>query len=162
MIQITVIKDSIVTNQASFPTQEEAQAWVDLHVEMGSFGSKAIYGTHEVLISPEVRGPVDELVSAATYDSEGNEINPALYAHNENGLISASVYETQPILLQAAQYNVEIVDITAQKAQESTNISAQAFLDSTDWIVTRAMERREELSSEFKAEREAARLSIVR
>jgi hypothetical protein len=57
---------------------------------------------------------------------------------------------------------VEILDISAQIAQEAANAEAEAFLAATDWMVIRAMERGEELSAEFKAERDAARLSIVR
>jgi hypothetical protein len=36
-IQVTITKSSVVTNQASFPSMEEAQQWLDRHVGMGTF-----------------------------------------------------------------------------------------------------------------------------
>lgn len=61
-----------------------------------------------------------------------------------------------------AEYQVEIVDISAQVEQEKINAEALAFLASTDWMVIRAMEKGLEISPELKAERQAARDRIVR
>lgn len=58
-------------------------------------------------------------------------------------------------------YTVEFFDDTAQKEQEQVNAEALAYLAQTDWVVTRAMERGEPLTEEFKSEREAARARIV-
>jgi hypothetical protein len=69
-----------------------------------------------------------------------------------------STYEVQV----EQTYEIISTDISAQVEQEAINASALAYLASTDWMVTRAIERGEELSAEFKAEREAARASIVR
>lgn len=135
MIQISIIKESQVTNQASFPTMEEAQAWLASHEGMGTFGQKAGPQATQVEIFP------------AVVDSEGVEITPAQY-------------ETQQV--EVSGYSVEIVDISAQLEQEATNAAALKFLADTDFIVVRAAERGEQLSPEFKAEREAARASIVR
>lgn len=52
--------------------------------------------------------------------------------------------------------------VEAEQSQQAINAQAQAFLDATDWMVIRAMERGEELSPEFKAERQAARDRIVK
>ena len=161
MIQISIIKESQVTNQASFPTMEEAQAWLSSHEGMGSFGHKDIFSSQEVLISEEVRGPVQVLVSEATFDEYGDEVNPAVYEIDEDGVISPAVYETQSILVSPATYSVEIVDITAQLALEAESAAALAYLAATDYIVIRAMERGEALSAEFKAERDAARLKVI-
>jgi len=38
MIQVSIKKQEQITNQASFQSMEEAQAWYDSHVGMGSFG----------------------------------------------------------------------------------------------------------------------------
>jgi len=162
MIQVSITKSGTISNQASFNSQEEADSWLSSHLGMGSFGSEAIYQDQQVLTSPEVRGPVDELVQAATFDAEGNEIEPALYSHNENGLISAAVYETQSVLAQAAEYSVEITDITAQINQEATNSAAEAYLISTDWYCTRFVDSAEAIPQNIKDARAAARLSIVR
>lgn len=161
MIKVTITRDGQITNQASFPSQEEAQAWLAKHEGMGTFGHKDIFVDQEVLISEEVRGPVQVLVSEATYDQYGDEVNPAVYAVDPDGVISPAVYETQSILVSPATYSVEIVDITAQLLAEAESVEALAFLAATDYIVIRAMERGEALSAEFKAERDAARLKVI-
>ena len=97
-IQVNIKKQDQITNQASFLTMEEAQAWYDSHVGTG------IFGEHEV----------------------------------------------------------EFLDITAKLEQEKINAEALVFLASTDWMVVRAMERGEELSPEFKAQRQEARDRIVK
>ena len=161
MKQVSIIKNSVVTNQASFPSQEEAQSWLDSHIAMGTFGSPDIYASQEVVISEEVRGPVQVLVSEATYDQYGDEITPAIYTIDLDGVISPEVRETQTVLVSPATYSVEVVDITEQLAAQAESDAAQAFLDATEWIVLRAMERGEQLSVEFKAERDATRLKVL-
>jgi hypothetical protein len=135
-IQISIIRDSQITTQGLFPTMEEAQAWLAHHEGMKSFGQPKQIVQQQVEISP------------AVLDEEGNELSPA-------------VTEMQEIEL-AGDYEVEILDVTSQLEQEQINAEAQAFLDSTDWMVIRAAERGEELSPEFKAERQAASQRIVR
>jgi hypothetical protein len=161
MIKVKIICESQVTNQASFPTMEEAQAWLASHEGMGTVGHKDIFSYQEVLISEEVRGPVQVLVSEATFDSYGDEVDPAVYSVDPDGIITPAVYQTQAVLVSPAQYTVEIVDITAQLAAEVESVAALAYLAATDYIVVRAMERGEALSVEFKAERDAARLKVI-
>lgn len=56
-----------------------------------------------------------------------------------------------------------LIPISAAKQnQAQINAQAQAFLAATDYIVVRAAERGEQLSPEFKAERQAARDRIVK
>ena len=52
--------------------------------------------------------------------------------------------------------------VSQKQNQEKINAEALAFLAATDWMVVRAVERGEELSPEFKAERQAARDRIVK
>lgn len=136
MIQISVKRSGQLTNQASFPTIEEAQAWLSHHEGMKSFGEPAQTIQQQVELSP------------AVIDEEGNELSPA-------------VMEMQEVHIPGS-YEVEILDITSQLEQQAINAEALAFLASTDWMVIRAAERGEELSPEFKAERQAARDRIVK
>jgi hypothetical protein len=115
---------------------EEAQAWLSHHEGMKSFGEPAQTIQQQVELSP------------AVFDEEGNEISPA-------------VTEMQEMHIPGS-YEVEVLDISAELAQQAINAEAQAFLASTDWMVIRAAERGEELSPEFKAERQAARDRIVK
>lgn len=161
-IRVTVTKLGQIVTKVGFPTQEEADSWIDCHRNTGLFGSEAVYEDRPVLIANEVRGEVTILISEAELDSNGDEITPALYRIDPDGIISPAIYETRRVLVTPATYEVIVEDISVQIEQERINAEALAFLDSTDWMVVRAMERGEELSPEFKAEREAARARIVR
>jgi len=72
------------------------------------------------------------------------------------------VYETQQVLVSPATYSVEIVDITAQLAQEATNVAALKLLADTDWMILRELDSGVPCSVEIKDARAAARASIVR
>ena len=136
MIQISIKKQDQITNQASFPTMEEAQAWLSHHEGMKSFGQPKQIVQQQVELSP------------AVLDEEGNELSPA-------------VMEMQEVHIPGS-YEVEVLDISAELAQQAINAEALAFLAATDYVVIRAAERGEELSPEFKAERQAARDRIVK
>ena len=160
MIQITIRRDGQITNQASFPTQEEAQAWLSSHEGMGTFGHKDIFADQEILISEEVRGPVTSLISEAVIDEDGLEITPAVYEINEDVLISPAMYELQSILISPATYSVEITDITAQLEQERINVVSRKYLDDTDWYVIRSLEGTP-VPSGILTERALARSRII-
>jgi hypothetical protein len=159
-IQISIKRQDQITNQASFPTMEEAQAWLSHHEGMKSFGEPAQTIQQQVELSPAVLETQQVLVKEAELDEEGNELSPAEYEEQEV-VIQEAVTEMQEVYIPGS-YEVEILDVTSQLEQEVINAEAQAFLDSTDWMVIRAAERGEELSPEFKAERQAARQRIVR
>lgn len=116
-----------------------------------------------VVIVSEVRGEVRTLVAPAEIDQYGEEITPALYSIDPDGIITPAITELQLQLINPSTNEVIIEkDVMDELERERINAEALAFLDSTDWMVVRAMERGEELSPEFKAEREAARARIVR
>jgi hypothetical protein len=135
-IQISIIKESQVTNQATFPTMEEAQAWLERHEGMKTFGEPAHTVQQQVEIFP------------AVVDEEGTEISPAQF-------------EMQDFQIPAT-YQVEIVDISAQLEQESINAAALKMLAESDWMVTRLAETGVAIPEEVSLARAAARASIVR
>lgn len=149
MKKINIIRRSVITNSCTLP-ETEALAWLSRHEDMGTFGSRH----NQILISPEVRGDVWVLLSEEVLNEYGEEISPALYNTDPDGIVTPAVYE--------AEYSVEIIDVADQHRQDLANEEAKAYLAATDWMVTRAMERGEPLSTEFKAEREAARARIVK
>jgi hypothetical protein len=110
MIQVSIKRSGQLTNQASFPTMEEAQAWLASHEGMGTFGQKAQTIQQEVEVSP------------AVFDEEGNEITPAQHEMQE---------------IHIPGYVVEIEDISDELEQEQINKEAQAFLAETDFKVLR-------------------------
>lgn len=152
MKQLSITKSGVLTNQASFETQEELDAFLSKHIGMGSFGAPR-YEMQSVEISPAV------IESQEVLDEEGVSFDPPQFQDVE---IQAAVFEDQLIESDPAGYEISIEDISAQLEQEKTNAEAQKFLDSTDWMVIRALEKGIELSPEFKAERQAARDRIVK
>jgi hypothetical protein len=58
-------------------------------------------------------------------------------------------------------YEVVIEDVTDSVAQAKINAEAQAILDSTDWLIVREMETGIICPEEIKAQRAAARTSIL-
>lgn len=136
MIQVSILKQSQITNKAVFTTMEEAQAWLAYHEGMKSFGQP------KQIVQQQV------------------ELQPAVIAEDGSVLQEAMV-EMKEVEL-AGDYEVIIEDISAKLEQEKINAEAQAFLAATDWMVIRALEKGIELSPELKAERQAARDRIVK
>jgi hypothetical protein len=142
-IQVTVTKSGTISNQASFPSMEEAQAWVDLHVGMGSFGAPR-FSTVSVEVAP------------AVIDEEGAVVSPAQFEDQQ--------------VENPAGYEIEMADLTAQLAQEETNKAAREFLANSDWKILRHL-RQQHLGiattlssqefSELEQERQMAADSIV-
>lgn len=83
-------------------------------------------------------------VVPAVFDEQGNEVSPAQF-------------ETLP-----AEYEIVIEDISAQVEQQKINAEALSFLNSTDWYVVRFMEKGTPIPSDISAQREEARLKIVK
>ena len=136
MIQISIKKQEQITNQGLFQSLEEANSWLAHHESIKSFGQPKQTVQQQVELSPEVLG-------------------------EDGSVLQEAVIEMQEIEL-AGDYEVIIEDISAKVEQEKVNAEAQAFLDATDWMVIRAMEKGEELSPELKAERQAARDRIIK
>lgn len=162
MLKISITKNGQVTHSASFDTQAELDQWLSRHEGMKTFGEKEVWGEEQILVSPEVRGPLDELVKAAVYDSEGNEVEPALYVHHDNAIITPAVYETRPVIVQPAEYEVVITDITAKLTQDKINDTALKLLAETDWLIVRELETGVVCPPEIKQARAIARASIIR
>jgi hypothetical protein len=161
MIQIKVWKNGENTHGGLKSTMEEALQFVSQQESIRAFGSPAVYQDVQVLISPEVRGETQIQVSAPEFNEFGEEITPATFITDPDGIISAAVYETQSQLVSPATYTVEIIDISAQEAQKAINVAALAYLASTDWMIIRASEGGPACSSGILSARAAARLSII-
>jgi hypothetical protein len=111
MIQISVKRNGQLTNQASFSTMEEAQAWLAHHEGMKSFGQP------KQIVQQQI------------------ELSPAILAE-DGSVLQEAVMEMQEVHIPGS-YEVEILDVTSQLEQEAINAEAQAFLDSTDFKVLR-------------------------
>jgi hypothetical protein len=135
MIKVSIVKSSQVTNEAQFPSQEAAQAWLDYHEGMKSFGEPARTVQQQVELSPAVL--------------------------NEDGsVLQEAVTEMQEVHIPGS-YQVEILDITSQLEQEAINAEARAYLASTDWMIVRFAETGVAVPQSVLDARAAARVSIV-
>lgn len=137
MIQVLIKKNETLTNQAEFESQELADAWLAKHQDNESFGHNDIYEDQDILIQEEITEPVYTQTKEATYDENGNEVEPAQYTITSYRVVQEAIYEVQSVLIVPKEYSIEIVDITNQIAQEAINNESQSFLDSTDWKVLR-------------------------
>lgn len=135
MIQISIKKQDVVTNSATFLTLEEGQEWLSRHEGMGTFGAKA--STREISVE----------IAPAVIDEEGTELVPALV-------------ETRTEEIPG--YVVVIEDLTAKLEQDKINAEAKALLDSTDWMVIRQLETGTLVPQDVLDARAAARASIIK
>ena len=117
MIQISIKKQKQITNQASFPTREEALAWLAHHEGMKTFGQP------KQIVQQQI------------------ELSPAVLAE-DGSVLQEAVTEMQEVEL-AGEYEVEIVDISAQLEQDKTNAEAKQFLNDTDKFVIRHRDQKE-------------------
>ena len=161
MIKISIKKQDQITNQASFPSQEEAQAWLSHHEGMKSFGEPAQTIQQQVEISPAV------LESQEVLDENGESFDPPQFQDVE---IVPSQHEMQEMHIPGS-YEVEIEDITSQLEQEKANAEAQAFLDASDWKVLRHRDQQDiglatslsgEEFQELLQQRQMAREAIIK
>jgi hypothetical protein len=134
MKKLSITKSGVLTNQASFETQEELDAWLNKHIGMGSFGAPR-YETQSVEIVP------------STQDEEGTELTPA-------------VFEDQQVEINPTGYEVSVVDISAQLEQEAVNAAALKYLSETDWLILRELDSGIPCPTDIKSARQTARDSI--
>jgi hypothetical protein len=176
MKKLSITKSGVLTNQASFETQEELDAWLSSHIGMGSFGSPR-YEMQSVEISPAVLEMQQVLVSEAVMedqemlDSEGSsfdppqfqqvEVSPAVYEEQEVE-IQAAVFEDQQVEVNPDGYEIDIQDISAQLAQEELNAESLKYLAETDWMVIRELDSGELCPQDIKDARSSARALIVK
>jgi hypothetical protein len=151
-IQVTVTKSGTISNQADFPSMEEAQAWVDSHVGMGSFGSPR-FSLQLVEVSPAV------IESQEVLNEEGQSFDPPQFQDVE---ISPAVMEEQLVESNPSGHEIAIVDISAAEAQKAINEQSLKHLAETDWLVTRFAETAQPIPAEILASRAAARAAIIR
>jgi len=160
MIKVSIIRDGKITNEASFPTREEADKWLGYHESSGSFGQPKQIVQQQIELEPAVIEKQMVLVKEAQLDEQGMEITPAEFEEIDV-VVKEAVTEMCEVEL-AGDYEVIIEDISTKIEQEKINAEALAFLAATDYIIIRAMERGEQVSPEIKTEREAARNRIIK
>lgn len=116
MKRITIQKQGIITNKVELP-EYEANAWLQYHLELGTFGANAYSFERPIELTPAVYETQSILISEAVLDEEGNEISPAVY-EDQQVLISDAVWGVQTIQV-PAEFEVIEEDITGQLAVEA-------------------------------------------
>lgn len=97
MIKVSITRQGVITNEAQFPTQSEAEAWVDQQNDAGSFGKPAGWYYGDALTEEE-KALATEI---QTEDQNGQPIP------------SGGLY------LLPAQYSVTYTDITVELAEQA-------------------------------------------
>lgn len=136
MIQVSVKRNGQLTNQASFSTIQEAEAFISYHEGIKSFGQPA------QIIKTQV------------------ETSPAVLAE-DGSVIQEAVIEIQEQHI-PSDYEIVIEDITAKIAQEQINAEALKFLAESDFYIIRQLDSGVPCPEEIKAQRQAARERIVK
>lgn len=153
MFRISIYRNEKLTNQASFSTREELDAWLEFHQSQKTFGepektikvlvSEEVPELREiqsVLVTPEVRDPeTDEVITEAVYEDQ--EVITQEYA--------PAVYRDEVI---PAEYTIEITDVTAETEALNQIAEAKAYLASKDYMTIREMQGGEPMPAEIKAE----------
>lgn len=100
----------------------------------------------------------------AVLDEEGNIIEPAVEAKEAvyKEVSPAVPAVTEEWVKLRAEYQIEIVDISAQLEQEHINRESQEYLDSTDWMIIRELDAGIACPAEVRQARAEARARIVR
>lgn len=139
MIKVSISRNNQVTNQGTFASQLEADAWLAQEEANKSFGKPA--GFYPISqLSPE---ELAQEISRKEVDELGNPIEVMVEI--------------------PAQYSVAISDISLEVEQQRVNQEALAYLASTDWLVIRANEDlTKPIPEDVKVKRQEARNKIVK
>lgn len=139
-MRVKILKDDVVTNEASFSSQEEADSWLNYHRTIGSFGQE-----RKVIVTPEIK-----IQHKAIPASEGN---PEVAAHEE----------VIPEVIEIVEgFTAVCEDDKDATLQAEINEQALKHLENTDWYIIRKMETGESIPEGMLEERQAARQRIVR
>lgn len=106
-----------ILDHGNFQTEADGHNWFQPIIDRGVYGQKEI---------PEHKEIVSVLVKEAVIDEvTGEELEPAVFEQQE-----VVVQEYVP-----SEYEIVITDVTDELALQQEKAEAQAFLDSTDWLV---------------------------
>ena len=128
ILKYEVIKNGQLVHSGGASSVEEVHTQLKPYYDHRTFGQPEIpeiKETRTVLVSPS------ELIKEAVLDEvTGEELEPATF--------SEAIYEDQEFIVQEfvpAEYSIIITDVTDELALQQEKAEAQAFLDSTDWMV---------------------------
>lgn len=138
MIEVRVKKQNVVTHKDIFPSQNDADVWINRHVALGTFGKPERWVDEELC---ELQGEV--IADAIAEQMTGGPD----HEHKQYKF--------------SAEYVIEQEDVTAQVAQAETNAESLRYLAATDWYLIRKMESNVDVPTEILTLRAAARAAIV-
>lgn len=152
MIKINIKKNGEITNSGSFDSQEDVNVWLQHHVSANSFGKSERWvceDQEDISNALEIRTVIDSPAISEELDEQGNVIQEALpeTSHTEYKL--------------AAEYTIEIEDITIQIQTKQESEQARKYLADTDWYILREMDSGVVCPQEIKDLRAAARLKVI-
>lgn len=135
MFKVNIYKNSIVTNEASFQSEDLANNWLMQESLNGSFGKNERW-----LIESEFTNET---------------VEQSLEWQWRDGFDDLPEYKFP------ADYSVEIIDISAEVLAQQESIDALAYLSNTDWYIIREMDTGEPCPNDIKLARVLARSKVV-
>ncbi len=155
MKRIKVFRKGVLTNQVEEVASGyglkagEADLWLADCLAKNKFGKPerwvtALTPDEDITLALETR---QVEVSPAILDDQGVEVEPAKFV---------TEYKL------AAEYTIEIEDVTSERERRRVNQESLALLASTDWYVIRKQETGVEIPQDILEARAAARAAIQR
>lgn len=149
MFKAEVTKNNIVTNIAYFPTQLEAESWLNSCVANNIFGKPQREALEKELVNED-----GEIVPHL----DGENIQDSISVREETAIDGTVIrIHTLP-----AEYSTLITDITAEVLAKKESDEALQYLNQTDYLIIREMDTGEPCPQEIKDLRAAARLKVIK
>lgn len=116
--KISIIKQGIITNQATFPTIEEANSWFEKEEANQSFGKPAHIVTTDKIVTPAkdrvTKIVKKEIPQEPKFDEAGNPIKTKPIYENVEVVVSEYVPAVYEVIEVPSEYTVEIIDMTEE------------------------------------------------
>lgn len=152
MFKVRILKEDQEVQFSLFDSLEKAQTWGYELSQNKAWGKPERWvceDQEDISNALEIRTVIDSPAISEELDEQGNVIQEALLetSHTEYKL--------------AAEYAIEIEDITIQMQAKQESEQARKYLADTDWYILREMDSGAVCPVEIKTLRAAARLKIV-
>lgn len=155
-MKIQILKNKIVTNEASFDSAEEMSSWLEYHKASGTFGKNE----YEKIIVPEQvieHEEIQEVLGSRMENVDG------VFKLNETAVIVPGIpasREVIPAITELIPAEYEIVDATEQEVKLKESQEAMEYLLATDHKIIKAMELNTPVAPEILEARSAARKKL--
>lgn len=167
---VKVIKNGEVVQPVRFDNDADMNQWIKMLADTGAWGLPERWLVDSPLshLSEEDKAKAVESRKVVTVEAKPEstiQVQKELEDGSiviEDEVVPAAEEQFYMEYKFAAEYDVEVEDVSAQVEQEAVNKAALEYLASTDWMIVREVEGGSLCPVEVKQARAAARARIVR